>query len=344
MAGLFVLQVAQRAHLEAPAPTPILYDRHGAFLSQIGHESPAPGGGRRIAYGYWVAAPPPERIVRATLALEDRRFWRHPGIDPIAVARALWQDLAGGSRRSGASTIAMQVARMQHPQPRTLWAKAVEAATALVLTGRYGRDALIAHYLRLAPYGNNSHGIAHAARWYFDKPVADLSWAEVALLTAIPQAPGAMNPLRTAGRERAIRRGRRVLEALARQQALGGEEYAAAVAELDRIHLPPAPRRPDALHAILRIAGMLAAGGSRRSIRPIRASARRSISRFRPRRRGWPAGSCTPGSPPDRNRSPSSCCGARAVRFWPRSAPPATARCRAVRSISPGSAARRAAR
>jgi penicillin-binding protein 1C len=267
VAGLFVLQVAQRAHLEAPTPTPILYDRHGAFLTQIGHETTMPVGGRRIAYGYWVATPPPERIVRATLALEDRRFWHHPGIDPIAVARAVWQDLASGSRRSGASTIAMQVARMQHPQPRTLWAKAVEAATALVLTGRYGRDALLAHYLRLAPYGNGSHGIAHAARWYFDKPLADLSWAEVALLTAIPQAPGAMNPLRPGGRERAIRRGRRVLEALARQEALGGEEYAAAVAELGRIHLPPQPRRPDALHAILRIAGMLA-GGEQQAVDP----------------------------------------------------------------------------
>jgi len=262
IAVVFAAQVAQRAHLEAPAPTPILYDRHGAFLAQIGHESPAPGGERRVAYGYWVAAPP-ERIVRATLALEDRRFWHHPGVDPIAVARALWQDLASGSRRSGASTIAMQVARMQHPEPRTLWAKAVEAATAVVLTGRYGRDALIAHYLRLAPYGNGSHGIAHAARWYFDKPVADLSWAEIALLAAIPQAPGAMNPLKSAGLARAIRRGGRVLAALARQQVIGGEEYAEATAELDHIRLPPQPRRPDALLAILRIAGTLAAQGQR---------------------------------------------------------------------------------
>ena len=257
IAGLFLLQVAERAHLEAPSPTPIVYDRHGAFLTQIGHETERPDGKRRIAYGYWTVPHPPERVVRATLALEDRRFWEHPGVDPIAVGRALWQDLASGSRRSGASTIAMQVARMQHPEPRTLWAKAVEAATAVALTARYGREALLAHYLRLAPYGNGSHGIAHAARWYFDKPVADLSWAETALLAAIPQAPGAMNPLRPAGRERAVRRGRRMLEALARDQVIGGAEYAAARAELDHLRLPPRPRRPDAVHAILRIAGML---------------------------------------------------------------------------------------
>jgi penicillin-binding protein 1C len=262
IATVFVLQVAMRAHLEAPAPTPILYDRHGAFLAQLGHETTAPDG-RRTAYGYWVVAPPPERVVQATLALEDRRFWHHPGVDAIAVARALWQDLTHGTRRSGASTIAMQIARMQHPAPRTVWAKATEAATALILTARYGRAALLAHYLRLAPYGNGSHGIVHAARWYFDKPLADLSWAEIALLAAIPQAPGTMNPLRPAGRARAVRRGHLVLEALARQQVIDGDGFAAATAELDHIRLPPPPRRPDAVHAILRIAGMLAAEGQK---------------------------------------------------------------------------------
>jgi penicillin-binding protein 1C len=155
VAGLFVLQVAQRAHLRRrPRRRSLRPPRR--LLTQIGHQSRC-GGGRRIAYGYWVAAPPPERIVRATLALEDRRFWRHPGIDPIAVARALWQDLAGGSRRSGASTIAMQVARMQHPGPRTLWAKAVEAATALVPTGRYGGRADRA-LSAAAPYGTTATG------------------------------------------------------------------------------------------------------------------------------------------------------------------------------------------
>jgi membrane carboxypeptidase/penicillin-binding protein PbpC len=130
LAGLFVVQVVGRARLDAPAPTPILYDRHSAFLAQIGDQTVAPDNGRRIGYGYWTVAAPPDRVVRATLALEDRRFWSHPGVDPIAVVRAVWQDLNGGHRRSGASTVAMQVARMQHPSPRTLCAKAVETATA----------------------------------------------------------------------------------------------------------------------------------------------------------------------------------------------------------------------
>ena len=57
------------------------------------------------------------------MALEDRRFWWHPGIDPIAMVRAFWQNVSSGARVSGASTLAMQVARMQHPDSRSIWAK-----------------------------------------------------------------------------------------------------------------------------------------------------------------------------------------------------------------------------
>ena len=117
----------------------------------------------------------------------------HPGVDPRAVLRAAWRNLTTRGRREGASTIAMQVARMQAPErPRSLGEKLTEAGTALALVARHGHDAMLAHYLRLAPYGNGSHGIAHAARFYFDKPVEDLSLAEIALLAAVPQSPGRM--------------------------------------------------------------------------------------------------------------------------------------------------------
>jgi penicillin-binding protein 1C len=258
----YLWQVAGRAHLDAPAPTPFITDRHGAFLTQIGHETREPVG-LRVEYGYWQVAPLPDRVVRATLALEDRRFWQHPGIDPVAVLRAGWQNLSSGQRRSGASTLAMQVARMQQPAARTPWAKAVEAGTALALTLRYGREALLAQYLRLVPYGNGSHGIAHAARFYLDKPVQDLGWAEIALLSAIPQAPALHNPLRPAGLDRARARGQRALLELARQGMIDPAELAVAQAQLAALALPPAPRRPPMLHAVLRLRGMLAAEGLR---------------------------------------------------------------------------------
>ncbi len=237
--ALYAVRVAEDAHLAAPDPTPIVTDRSGAFLTQAGHTAQG-----RTEYGYWTT-PPPERVVAATLALEDRRFWQHPGVDPAAILRAAWSRLHGG--HSGASTLAMQVARMQHPRPRTLWAKAVEAGTAVALTARYGRAAVLAHYLRLAPYGQGSHGIGHAARWFLDKPAADLTWAEAALLAAVPQAPALANLRRDSGLVRARIRAARALAVLDVPQA----ERAA----LTTLRPIPAPQRPGiAMHVALRLA------------------------------------------------------------------------------------------
>jgi len=255
----YVTAVAMRAHFTSPAPTPIVYDRHGVFLAQFG-DTATYGAAARVTYGYWPVDRLPQRVVAATLALEDRRFWSHPGVDPVAVLRAAWQDIVGLRRRSGASTIAMQVARMQHPEARTFWAKAVEAGTALALTLRYGREAVLAQYLRLVPYGNGSHGIGHAARWYFAKPVSDLSWAEIALLSAVPRAPAAYNPLRPEGLRRVRDRAGRILAVLHHQAVISDAEYRAAAAQLAVLSPGPAPHRPaEALHAILRLRGMLSA-------------------------------------------------------------------------------------
>jgi penicillin-binding protein 1C len=288
--GVFGYYVACRARLIAPAPTPILYDRHGAFLSQIGFEAgDKERGEKRIDYGYWPLVRIPDRVARATLALEDRRYWEHPGVDPIAVARALWQNIRHHGRRSGASTIAMQIARMQQPAARGLVAKSMEAATAVALTLRYGRAALLAHYLRIVPYGNGSHGIAHAARWYFDKPVEDLSWAEIAVLSAIPQSPTRMNPLRPEGLERAVRRGHRMLAELARQNVIDAAELAVAQRQLDELRLPAPPRRPDALHAVIRFETLRKEG---------------RLSMRRAKRRCWRSAISASGAAPAPSRSP----------------------------------------
>ena len=98
--------------LSTPAATTVLVDRHGAFLAQLGEYT-----GQRVDYGFWPVEPLPGRIVQAALALEDRRFWTHPGVDAGAVLRAVWQDLRAVRRVSGASTIAMQVARNAAPGP-----------------------------------------------------------------------------------------------------------------------------------------------------------------------------------------------------------------------------------
>jgi penicillin-binding protein 1C len=251
--GMVVMEEAERsADLVAPPASQIVYDRNGAFLTQIGHVSRDESGTKRVDYGFWPLERIPERVARATLILEDRRFYEHAGVDPRAVLRALWENLSHRRRMEGASTIAMQVARMQWPGPRTYENKLREAAKGLAIISRHGHERTLAHYLRLAPYGLGSHGIAHAARFYFDKPVDDLSWAQVALLAAIPQSPGRMNITRASGLRLAVGRARYAISQLERARALDATQADLARRELAAMKPFEAKRRPETLHLALR--------------------------------------------------------------------------------------------
>ena len=263
-AGL-LLTAVWHARLVSPPPTFLLRDRHGQFLGEVGAaRGPARGNREETELGYWPVPELPPRVVAATLALEDRHFPSHPGVDPRAVARALLQNLRHGERVSGASTLAMQVARMQRPGSRGYLRKAGEAITAVLLTARYGRTEVLRHYLRIVPYGNRIHGIAYAARRYFDKPVEDLSWAEIAFLAGIPQAPGKMNVFLPAGRRRAVERGQRVLRDLAARGVLSAAELELAERQLAALRIPYKGRRAEeSLHAVLRLEALL--GGLRES-------------------------------------------------------------------------------
>ncbi|MDD2520972.1 MAG: transglycosylase domain-containing protein, partial [Kiritimatiellae bacterium] len=118
----------------------VLTDRRGEPLRvRLG------AGGFDCRAGY---RPDPEHwIVKALVAAEDQRFWSHAGIDPLALARAVGQNLWFGRRVSGASTITTQVIRMAQPRRRTLATKAVEAFRALQLERRCGKREILAHYL-----------------------------------------------------------------------------------------------------------------------------------------------------------------------------------------------------
>ena len=236
-----------RSRLVSPDPTLLLRDRNGRFLGEVSAQ------GADAEFGYWPVDAVPERVAQATLLIEDRRFRSHPGVDPLALGRAAVQNLRGKRRISGASTLAMQVARMQQPGARTYARKAMEALSAVFMTAFHGREAVLAHYLRLVPYGNRIHGIAYAARRYLDKPVEDLSWAETAFLCAIPQAPAQMNPFTPGGRERAMRRGERILDLLFAAKRLTADEHALARAQILSLRIPPMEERPRAaLHFVLR--------------------------------------------------------------------------------------------
>ncbi|MCB9741530.1 MAG: transglycosylase domain-containing protein [Alphaproteobacteria bacterium] len=250
---LVVLVAASRASLRAPAPSLILQDRHGEFMGEV---SP---GGEDAPLGYWPVEALPERVVAATLALEDKRFAEHPGVDFRAVGRAVLQNLESGEVISGASTLAMQVARMQDPGPRRYGRKAVEAVTALMLTARYGREAILHQYLTLVPYGNRIRGIRYAAKRYLDKPVEDLSWAETAFLCALPQAPSRTNPFHPEGRRRAVARAQRILTELHGQGLMDDAELELARKQLSDLRVPTRESRPpSAMHALLRLEARLA--------------------------------------------------------------------------------------
>ena len=167
---LLLHEVYGRSKLVSPPATPIFTDRYGTFLAEGTANEDAP-------LGFW--DPPevlPERIVSCLLAVEDKRYYEHFGVDFRSLLRALVNNLSGRPRQ-GASTIAMQVARLQRPGERTLWRKACEMGTAVWLNQKYGHKNVLRHYLKIVPQGNRIHGIAYAARRYFQKPLADLSWA-----------------------------------------------------------------------------------------------------------------------------------------------------------------------
>jgi penicillin-binding protein 1C len=242
-ACLLVFVHGLRRDLPAPAPSKLVLDRRGSFLTEL------PGDGQRL--GFW---PPPRdlpaRVRVATLETEDRRFYEHPGVNARSLLRAAAQNLRHGRVISGASTIAMQVARMRSPGPRTFVRKLREAAEALLLIRDHGHERVLRHYLTVAPYGNRVHGVQRAARYYFDKPVEDLSWLQAAFLAGLPQAPGRMDPHEPAGLRRGLARARRILGDLHRRGHLGPEEYAEALGSA--LGLVPRPaRRPAALHAAL---------------------------------------------------------------------------------------------
>ena len=135
-----------------------------------------------------------ERYIERLIRIEDRRFYTHSGVDPIAIARALRSWGREGRAVSGASTLTMQLVRQLEPRERTLGAKFIEALRAVQIEMRLSKDEILSLYLAHVPYGGNIEGVNAAALVYFDKQPDQLTDAEIALLIALPQAPDARRP------------------------------------------------------------------------------------------------------------------------------------------------------
>ncbi len=134
-------------------------------------------------------------VQRATLLYEDQYFYQHTGINFVALWRAFWQTYIAKSRRIGASTITMQVARLQFDlESKTVLGKLQQIIYALQLERHYSKKEILEAYFNLAPYGGNIEGIAAASQIYFNKLALELTLPEVLLLAVIPQNPSKRNP------------------------------------------------------------------------------------------------------------------------------------------------------
>ncbi len=176
---------------------------------------------------------------RALVAGEDKRFYRHGGVDLLAVGRAAWRNLRNRRIVSGASTISMLVGKLTEPRPRTFWTKLVEARHALELEKALGKEELIGQYLNRAPFGGNLVGIEAAARRYFAKSAADLTLSEAALLIGIPQAPSRLRP--DLYPERAGKRRNYILEQMRRCGFITEQQFRRAAAQEILVAREPRP-------------------------------------------------------------------------------------------------------
>ncbi len=209
--------------LENPSASPVLTDRHGTPI----HHLTLPDSTR--------AAPVPldqipADLIACTLAAEDKRFYQHGGVDLLATARAARDLMAKRRVTSGASTITQQLIKISSPKAkRNAFAKIRESLGARRLEMTWSKNQILAAYLNRLDYGNLRLGTSEAARFYFQKPLNDLSLGECALLAGLPQAPTRLNPLKSPGQ--ALKRRDTVLTRLKENPAYEDSRISPALAE-----------------------------------------------------------------------------------------------------------------
>ncbi|MCT7374382.1 penicillin-binding protein 1C [Chelativorans salis] len=216
---------------EEVALSPEVVDRDGALLRVYA-----------AADGYWRLEADIDMLdpqfLEMLVAYEDRRFWSHSGVDPLALLRAAWQLAANGRIVSGGSTISMQLARLVEPRTeRSFAAKFRQIARALQIERRLSKREILERYLTLAPYGGNLEGVRAASLAWFGREPHKLSLSQAALLVALPQSPEARRPDRHPEAAKAARD--RVLARVAKAGVIAeGEVARAAQAAITAKRLP----------------------------------------------------------------------------------------------------------
>lgn len=172
----------------------------------------------------------PDKYIQSLLTFEDKRFYYHLGVDPISLLHALWDGCILRKKMRGASTLTMQVIRIyRHPGKRSFFAKLNEVFRAFFLELRYSKNEILRMYASEAPYGGNVCGITAACWRYFNKDIQQLSWAEAALLTVLPNNPSQIHV--TKNRLQLQKKRNALLYRLFQNQVIDHETYQLACAE-----------------------------------------------------------------------------------------------------------------
>ncbi|HEX5246523.1 MAG TPA: transglycosylase domain-containing protein [Gaiellaceae bacterium] len=177
---------------------------------------------------------------KATVAIEDRRFYEHGGVDPIGIARAVVADVRAGKIVQGGSTITQELVRNLYlSRAQTLQRKLTEACLAIKLGRHWSKQRILTAYLNQVYYGNHAYGIEAAAETYFSEPARALTLDQAALLAGLPQAPSIYDPF--VRPDDALARRDDVLHAMLVNDDITTEQYLAARADRD-LHLHPGTR------------------------------------------------------------------------------------------------------
>src|SRR5947208_8749678 len=164
----------------------------------------------------------------ATVAIEDRRFYQHGGVDYVGIARALWRDVSAGKVVEGGSTISQQLVRNLYTgRERTFERKVREACLAIKLSSRWSKNKILAGYLNTVYYGNHAYGVEAASQTYFSRHASQLTLPQSSLLAGLPQAPSVYDPFHNP--EAAIDRRNEALAAMLQNDAITPAQYARAV-------------------------------------------------------------------------------------------------------------------
>lgn len=205
----------------------VVTDRNGELL-----------GARTASDGQWRFPPSdtvPEKFRTALVEFEDRWFAFHPGVNPVAIARAAVGNIKAGRITSGGSTVTMQVIRMSRRAERTVGQKLIEAILATRLELGYSKDEILALYASHAPFGGNVVGLEAASWRYFGHPPQELSWGEAATLAVLPNAPAEIHPGKN--RQRLLEKRNRLLGTLYERGRIDSLDWVLACDE-------PLPDRP----------------------------------------------------------------------------------------------------